>query len=123
MKRILIIIISFFLMPVIVNAETLTYEICKSGCEYSSIRQIREAINNIDDLQDKEIIIKVVDDYSEYGGVLSVGSENNRIKSLTIDGNIDLSESTFYADSLTLKNLRNGIAGVYEPRDVNIINS
>ena len=50
MKKIIYLLLIIFLIPIFVNAETITYNICKSGCEYSTIAEI---INHFLDLRDE----------------------------------------------------------------------
>ncbi len=86
MKRIWILFISLFLIPTLVNAETLTYEVCENGCEYSSLSDVETAIRNISDLSDKDIIINVNSDItSDYH--LNIGDFDNMANSVTINGN------------------------------------
>ena len=109
MKRIWILFISLFLIPIFVNAETLTYEVCESGCEYSSLGDVGTAIGNISDLSDKDIIININSDLSN--GYIRIGSESDQktANSVLINGNnyaINFSSIYFYANSVTLKNIK-----------------
>ena len=47
MKKYIYLILSLLLIPIMVNAETLTYEVCESGCEYVNFYEVETAINNI----------------------------------------------------------------------------
>ena len=114
MKRILVVTISLFLMPVIVNAETITYEICKNGCEYDEVYSVGLNINQDPNLADKDIIIKVTDSATYDWPVENAifGSNDNIIKSLSIDfgnsyinNNYDYIYVNFYVDNLSLKNI------------------
>ena len=55
MKKYISILLTIFLIPIFVNAETLTYDVCESGCEYLNLGDVRRAIENISDLTDKDI--------------------------------------------------------------------
>ena len=109
MKRIWILFISLFLIPTLVNAETLTYEVCESGCEYTNLSDVGTAIGNISDLSDKDIIININSDLSN--GYIRIGSESDQktANSVLINGNnyaINFSSIYFYANSVTLKNIK-----------------
>ena len=64
MKKYIYLILSLLLIPIMVNAETLTYEVCESGCEYTSFSDVNTEIRNISDLTDKDIVINVNSDYT-----------------------------------------------------------
>ena len=98
MKKYIYIILSLFLfMPFMVNAETLTYNVCESGCEYSSLGDVRTAIRNISDLSDKDIVVNINSDVNDY---LYVGSVDNMINSVTINGNNhDFNNQNFHFDT------------------------
>ena len=95
MKRILVIIISLFFMPIIANAETLTYNVCKNGCEYTNYTDVEEelyqkAINNEFDGQD--IIINFQDNEKYNANGFIFGKIN-----LTINGNnATINSSSYY---------------------------
>ena len=46
MKKISLFIIGLLIFPSFVNAETITYNVCESGCDYTSLNSISSAINN-----------------------------------------------------------------------------
>lgn len=83
MKRIIIIVLSLFIMPILVNAETFTYNVCDT-CEYADYESLSNYINSISNLSDKDIIINVNSDISSR---LSIGSLSNMPNSVTINGN------------------------------------
>ena len=96
MKKLLIIIGIIIFIPLCVNAETLTYNICKSGCEYSDLSDI---INEINGLNEKDIIINLNDSYGDE----SSNYIFDNIKSLTINGN----NNSITASNLFLSNINN----------------
>ena len=63
MKKQLLILITFFLFPIVINAQTYTYEICKSGCEYSTLEEIE---NDMKTKTDKETVIIEFKDSETY---------------------------------------------------------
>ena len=69
-----------------VKAETLTYEVCESGCEYTNLNDVRRSIANISDLTDKDIVINVNSDITS-GYDLYIGVIDNMPNSVTINGN------------------------------------
>ena len=53
MKRIYYTLIIILCLPIMVNAETITYNICKSGCEYSDLKTVlnnHRSENQLDDI-------------------------------------------------------------------------
>ena len=72
----------FVFMP-IVNAETLTYDVCKSGCEYSDLNALQDEINNISNVDD--VVIDFLD--NETYDASDITFRNYRIRSLSINGN------------------------------------
>lgn len=72
----------FIFMP-IVKAETITYNICKSGCEYSDLNALKDEINNISD--DDDVVIDFLD--NETYDASNITFKNYRIRSLSINGN------------------------------------
>ena len=83
MKRIIIIVISLFIMPILVNAETLTFNVCKDGCEYTNLSSISSIVNNV--TEEVNIIINITDS-SEYEENY-VNFYNDNINSIIINGN------------------------------------
>ena len=87
------------LLPFIVNAKTITYDICKKDCEYNSILLVWYDINHL--TEDAEIIINfkdqatytfmdwdnmwVLEDFEES----SAHIYNEHVKKITINGNKD----------------------------------
>ena len=86
MKKIVYLLLIMFLIPIFVNAETLTYDVCESGCEYTDFNEVYPAIDNIPDLSDKDIVININSNYTEVNDC-SVGHENNIANSITFNGN------------------------------------
>ncbi len=85
MKKYISILLIMFLMPVLANAETLTYNVCET-CEYTDLSTVKDNIDSLSDLTDKDIIININSDYSnQYGFNITEGS--NFPKSITINGN------------------------------------
>ena len=86
MKKYIYLIISLLLLPIIVKAETLTYEICKSGCEYSDLEALVSVISSASHGEDTIIInFKDSEVYEKEGDqtVLIFGTS----KYLIINGN------------------------------------
>ncbi len=110
MKKYISILLTMFLIPTLVNAETLTYDICESGCEYTNLSDVSTTINNISDLSNKDIIININSDMS---GQLHIGSISNSIKSITINGNNqDFNNKSF---NIIAKNIElNGCNNLYD---------
>ena len=108
MKKYIYLILSAILcVPFIVNAETLTYEVCESGCEYTNLWDVETAINNISDLSDKDIVINV---NSDIANSLSIGDFDNVPNSVTINGNnhdINSSYLDLLAKNITINNCNN----------------
>ena len=115
MKRnILMISLFIFIFPLMVNAETIEYNICKNGCEYSDFISVGRNIYETSNLSDKDIVIKITDsetyEWPEYE--VDFGQSNNRIKSISIDGgNCNISyynnpTISFFADEVNIKNVR-----------------
>ena len=97
MKKYIYLILSLLLIPIMVNAETLTYEVCDNGCEYSNLRDVKIAIENISDLTDKDIVINVNSDMDDD---LRIGDIDNMANSVTINGNNhDLNNKSFILNS------------------------
>ena len=101
MKKYIYLLLSAFLfIPFIVNAETITYNVCESGCEYTNLGDVVRAIYSISDLTDKDIVINVNSDMNSY---LDIGSIDNMANSVTINGNNhDFNNSQF---ELSAKNI------------------
>ena len=93
MKRIWILFISLFLIPIFVNAETITYNICKNGCEYSEVYDVLiELQNREDNFNNDDIIINITDtsDYYIDSSNIEINYDENtlsNINSFTINGN------------------------------------
>lgn len=74
----------FVFMP-IVNAETLTYNVCKSGCEYDDLNSVIESINNLE--KGNDIIINFLNnenydfnrgwEFYEQSKIIINGKNNN----------------------------------------------
>lgn len=104
MKKVIIVLISIFIIPILVNAETLTYNVCDT-CEYNNFYLFADDIKNIDNPRDKDIIINLGLNSSH---ILSIGSSNAPVKSVTINGNsngIDNGNWSIYAEKITINNL------------------
>ena len=84
MKKYISILLTIFLIPIFVNAETLTYNVCESGCEYENLRNVNREIDAISDLSDKDIIININSDMQNYALWFNSSSIAN---SITINGN------------------------------------
>ena len=76
MKKLLIIIM-IFLFPLVVKAETKTYEICQEGCEYDRLAPVIIDVNLLQDEYDVEINFKdegpyyLIKDEQDYTTMLS----------------------------------------------------
>ena len=89
-----------------VKAETLTYEVCESGCEYANLNDVITAIRNIGDLSDKDIVINVNSDITTRYN-LYIGSIDNMANSVTINGNnktLEDVELNIYAKNTIISN-------------------
>ena len=103
MKKISVGIMFLLIFPVIVHAETITYDVCESGCEYENYWSVQSDINSLGDLSDKDIIININSDYTDY---FNIGNESNMIKSLTINGNNHSIRSLdIYANNIIINGL------------------
>lgn len=131
MKRIWILFISLFLIPIFVNAETLTYEVCESGCEYSSLGDVGTAIYNISDLRDKDIIININSDLSEGNTYITIGSNSDQktANSVLINGN-NFTVNGFgfqtYVDNTFIKDLKSNdqsYSMINNPKKITVKNS
>ena len=123
MKKISLFIIGLLIFPSFINAETITYNICESGCEYTSLESVETAINNTSDLSDKDIIININSDYSN--GYIYYSDTNNVIKSVVINGNNhSIKDMEIGAKSIEINNLNfnKGIA-LYNSQRIKLINS
>ncbi len=100
MRKYLYTLITLLLVPVLVNAETLEYNICKSGCEYSefeTVMDILQEMNDNNEFNGQDIIINFKDNneytlgnndnVKNYGINASGVSNIDRINSFTINGN------------------------------------
>ena len=114
MKKYFYTLLILLLMPILVNAETLEYNICKSGCEYSELEdvltELQEKGNN-NEFDNHDIIINLNDEerydinsHTIYGQ----GAEN--INSFTINGNGNSinSQGSLYimAKKITINNIK-----------------
>ena len=86
MKKYFYIILSLLLIPMLVNAETLTYNICKSGCEYNDVTTVLNEINNATENSDIKIVFKDSDTYEGYSNQF-IYSINRHFSSFEIIGN------------------------------------
>ena len=88
MKRLKYLLFMILLMPVVVSAQTYTYNICKSGCEYNKFIDIVTNIYNLPADSNLEIIINFQDSetYQENNN-LEIYNDNNPFTSVTINGN------------------------------------
>ena len=100
MKRIKYIVLFLLLMfPFFVNAETLTYNVCQNGCEYTELNDVLLELNNKTfnhEYNNTDIIINLLDDstyslqnvaqYSIYGGTSNPSQEYVNINSFTLNG-------------------------------------
>ena len=129
MKKYIYIILSLFLfMPFMVNAETVTYNVCESGCEYASWSSVISSIQSLGDLSDKDIVINITSNLNENGYGNRIGSESNYAKSITINGNnFDFKYSGgFYADTIVInevKTINNYYIYFYNPKKITMTNS
>ncbi len=92
MKKYIYLILSLLLIPIMVNAETLTYEVCESECEYTNLGDVENAIYSISDLTDKDIVINVNSDITTRYS-LHIGDIAN---SVTINGNNHDFNNTYF---------------------------
>ena len=126
MKKYIYLILSLLLIPIMVNAETLTYEVCESGCEYANLNDVRIAIRNIDDLTDKDIVINVNSDNTS-GYNLNISDFDNIPNSVTINGNnhdFNNKELVLLAKNITINDCNNLEALITADSDkINIKNS
>ena len=97
MKRYLYSLLIMLLMPIFVNAETLTYDVCESGCEYTNLTDVNTEINNLNDLSDKDIIFNIS------GNVIAQKIGMYNVNSLTINGNNNASITT---DRIIIQNFK-----------------
>ena len=72
-----------FLFPIIINAEAITYNICKSGCEYNDLETVSNEINSLTNVDDVIVNFK---DSELYDGNLYYISEHD-LNSFTVNGN------------------------------------
>ena len=106
MKKYIYLILSLLLIPIMVNAETLTYEVCESGCEYASLSDVETAIRNVSNITDKDIVINVNSDMNSY---LDTGYYN-MANSVTVNGNnhdFNNEGFTFAAKKIEINNCSN----------------
>ena len=114
MKKYISILLIMFLTPVLVNAETLEYNICKNGCEYNELSDVLNILqdmrnNNLFNGQDIVINFKDSAEYSIsdskriiYGGTI------DSINSIQINGNnstINVYKFEFVADTIQINNV------------------
>ena len=127
MKKYIFILLTLLFAPSFANAETITYEICKTGCEYSEFLTVGQKIDQMDDLSYKDIIINVTDSetYEWPGPIAFFGTSDNRIKSLSINlGQSNIMSANamihvdFFADKISLMNI-NYIGNIEEVFDFN----
>ncbi len=125
MKKYICLLLSLFLfIPFVVKAETLTYNVCESGCEYASLNDVENEINNISNLSDKDIIININSNYSDLS--FSIGSEKNMIKTLTVNGNnhqLSNSYITTYSNNITLNDLNVLGLTICNPQKIKLVAS
>lgn len=87
MKKLIYILIASILLPVTINAETYTYEICKSGCEYNDFKTMFDAFkNNSNITADDDVVINFKDD-GVYAADTSTKLTAKKNYYLTINGN------------------------------------
>ena len=94
MKKYFYILLILLLMPILVNAETLEYNICKNGCEYDELSEVlnilTEMSNNLE-FNGQDIIINITDnesyDLTDTEYIIANEDRINDISSITINGN------------------------------------
>ncbi len=115
MKKLIYILIASILLPVTINAETYTYEICKSGCDYSSLEEIE---NDMKTKTDKETVIINFKDSETY--------EYTAEESFSINHNIkeyrDIKNFELHGNDATIKVTKNLEFGDFENVIVDNIN-
>ena len=84
MKKIVYLLLIMFLIPIFVNAETLTYNVCESGCEYNSFLAVIHDIKAITNKSDKDIIINTDGVIVATAGA-TINDENDVFKSFSIN--------------------------------------
>ena len=89
MRKYIYTLITLLLIPMLVNAETLTYNICKSGCEYSSFDEIRNHSNGILNEVGEEVFstYDVIINFKDSETYEENSFEYASVNSLTINGN------------------------------------
>ena len=87
MKKYLYTLLILLLMPVLVNAETLTYDVCDT-CEYTSLGRAARNIDSLENVSNTDIIINIDTEYIDNGGEdYFLSSRNGVIKSVIFNGN------------------------------------
>ncbi len=85
MKKYIYIILSVILfIPFIVNAETLTYNVCESGCEYTNFTEVIYHVKQISDKSNKDIIVNADGVLVGTAGA-TINDENDVFKSFSIN--------------------------------------
>ena len=115
MKRLYILLI-LLILPLMVNAETLTYDVCDT-CEYKNYNDVKASIDSISDLSDKDIIIN----FNINGEIVFMeqyGSETNQIKSITLNGTKETIINPYYglgihANTVIINNIKFQNSGNY----------
>ena len=128
MKKYIYLIISILLLPIVVNAETITYDVCVSGCEYTKLSDLRSAMINLSYLNGKDIVINIGSDLEDDMSC-NLSFSDKVFRSLTINGNDniinDFSVSTS-ANNVIIKNVKttqNATLSSYNAKKLIIENS
>lgn len=104
MKRLKYLLFIMLIVPLFVNAQTYTYNVCKSGCDYNDLNDaFAEVRSKTTNFNNDDVIINITDSesYNIYSYDINYSSENNsnyvNLKSFTFNGNnakISSSEGT-----------------------------
>ena len=125
MRKYIYTLITLLLIPMLVNAETLEYNICKSGCEYSSFDEIRNHSNGILNEVGEEVFstYDVIINFKDSETYEAEGFGYGIVNSLTINGNnANITINSFEInlinkvtlDSLNIKTKYFNILGKYD---------
>ena len=94
MKKIKYLLFMVLLMPVFVSAQTYTYNVCKSGCDYNDLNDaFAEVRSKTTNFNNDDVIINITDSesYNIYSYDINYSNENNsnyvNLKSFTFNGN------------------------------------
>ena len=132
-KIFVFVLLSVFLFPVVSYAETKTYNICKSGCDYDSLVPVWYDINTL--TTDADVVVNFKDsgsytfmdwnyfDLIAYGEVEQLAHiTNNHVKSVQINGDTK-NNTTINVIDIQKDTLREWIVNYVDPYNDNILES